>query len=254
MQSLLLYFSGLGIVKEGKSHILGTDGTLVDIEGFFTGALDATSKVKGNSIVTLLDGSFSNIDSQPLPQVSYVAKESDGAAAQPKVIASANGNLLLCGMGQVSEASSSSGESTPVVEQPKVPERGMSFKGSLSRTMSSSARRFWSANTSGSTTARNFNPNLDRFCSLLDKMESTAPESETVLKTDADPHVVKAAIASRIKDVVSTKASLAQQYKTSRAAGMIYLYVLTLLKSTVAKSDGTTKEKHLTPVVSCTPV
>jgi hypothetical protein len=211
LQSLLLYFSGLGLVKDSKVHVMGTDGDLINIESFFSGAIDTTSKTKGNSIITLLDGSFSCTDSQASFPFTYICSPSPDNL-QPVVTQSSNGNLVLCALGSTITTAPSSIEAISSVQEVKEMERRVhsSFRKALS--MSHRTEPSENSSVSGSLTARHFNPNLDLFCSLLDRMESATLE-DRVVTMEADSNIVKAAIASRIKEVVSTKASLAQHFK-----------------------------------------
>lgn len=210
MQSLLLYFSGLGAVKEGKLHVMGTDGDLVDVEDCFSRALDATSKTKQNSIVTLLDGSYSWDDSQSCASVLYVGSGAS-ESLQPKVHTSSNGNLMLCAMGQPSAP-------PPAAAAAEEQIKDTSSRNSFRRTVSSSHRRTLSGHNSGSMSARHFNPNLDLFCTLLDKMESTSPEdADVMVYKDAD--MARAAIASSIRGVVSSHESLSHPSKSLPPGG-----------------------------------
>ena len=184
---------------------MGTDGDLIDIESCFSGALDSTSKAEGNLIVTLLDGSYSGGDSHSNASVSYVDSGSPDSE-QPKVHTSLNGNRMLTAIAKpsTSPSASASGQE-PQLKDASSFHRSVSSVNSHRRTLSSSAQ------ASGSMSARHFNPNLDFFCALLDKMESVVPEAGDVLTSDGDADVMGAATASSIKDAVSSKVTVAQQ-------------------------------------------
>lgn len=209
MQSLLLYFSGLGITKEGTIHVMGTDGDLIDIASCFSGALDSTSKTQGHTIITLLDGTYSGDNSQSSASVSYVGSGSSDSK-QLRVLVSSNGNRMLTAIAHPSmcQPGSTSGQE-PQLQDSNCLNRTNHYRSvptaNTNRRALSSA-----AQPSGSMPARHFNPNLDSFCALLDRMESTVMEPGGLMTNDVDADVAGAAIASSIEDAVSAKAALTQ--------------------------------------------
>ena len=209
MQSLLLYFSGLGITKEGTIHVMGTDGDLIDIASCFSGALDSTSKTRGHTTITLLDGTYSGDDSQSSASISYVGSgSSDGQ--QPRVHVSSNGNRMLTAIAHpsMSPPASTSGQE-PQLQDSNCPNRATHHR-SVFRANTNHRVLSSPAQPSGSMSARHFNPNLDSFCALLDRMESTVMEPGGLVTNDVDADVAGAAIASSIEDAVSAKAALTQ--------------------------------------------